>query len=757
MLIIGLAVTSWLITAKLARVSGTQERAEAAAHDVSDLLVLTHEYAMYSEERAAQQWLARQAAIVSTLEAGANDIIPVPPEALAEARSLPGLFQQLVSVLSTRTDLRNRQRNLLLNQLQASSQILADSVHSWSITTAAYVRKTQHAYHVFAITIPTLMLLILVLVTFLLNRRVFLPLMKLHQAVQATAKGDLSVRSATTANDEFGDLSRTFDAMAIDLVAELKQEIAERKRAEQELHRAGEALKESEFFFKESQRSANIGSYKADIGANRWTSSEVLDTIFGIDQDYDRSIEGWLEIVHPDDVSMMAQHLREDVCLKRENFSKEYRVIRRNDGETRWVSGLGEAKFDSHGAAVLLTGTIQDITERKRLEEERVALEQQLHHAQKLESLGVLAGGIAHDFNNILTIIIGNCSLVKMDPNRFKNKIAEIEKASERAAGLCRQMLAYAGKAQLVRTQVNFAALVDETVKMLQSSLPQHAVIDLGISPDIPPVKGDASQLSQLAMNLIINASEAIGGPQGEIKVALTRRTIAPVEAVKDHQGKAIAPGSYACLEITDNGCGMDSETRQRIFEPFFTTKFTGRGLGMSAVLGIIMSHGGALQLFSQIGEGTTFKVYLPVQTPEPIAEEGAARDVSSAPWQGSGTILLVEDQEEVKSIAKAMLKKLGFTVAEAANGKEALELYRQRAREITLVVTDMGMPVMDGYALFRELKKLDPELPIIVSSGFGDADVTSKVGRDDIAGLICKPYNFDNLQEVLKTAGFIG
>jgi CheY-like chemotaxis protein len=195
----------------------------------------------------------------------------------------------------------------------------------------------------------------------------------------------------------------------------------------------------------------------------------------------------------------------------------------------------------------------------------------------------------------------------------------------------------------------------------------------------------------------------------------------------------------------------MDIETRQRIFEPFYTTKFTGRGLGMSAVLGIIMSHSGALQLFSQSEEGTTFRVYLPVQDSEPVEDEPAPQS-SSALWQGSGTILLVEDEELIKIIASAMIKKLGFSVIEASNGREALDLYQQNAADITLVVTDMGMPVMDGYALFRELKKLKPELPIIISSGFGAVDVTSRISCDDIAGLVGKPYSFDNLREVLKS-----
>jgi len=218
-----------------------------------------------------------------------------------------------------------------------------------------------------------------------------------------------------------------------------------------------------------------------------------------------------------------------------------------------------------------------------------------------------------------------------------------------------------------------------------------------------------------------------------------------------DHLGKTITPGRYVSLEVSDTGCGMNSETRQRIFEPFYTTKFTGRGLGTSAVLGIITAHKGALQLTSQPGKGTTFTIYLPIATGEPIGDE-SSEQVASTPWQGSGTILLVEDEVQVRLVAKAMLEALGFNVIEASNGREALNLYQNKAADITLVLTDIGMPVMDGYALFRELKLLKRDLQIIISSGFGDTVVTTRIPGEEIAGLVSKPYRFDQLRDVLKS-----
>ena len=392
----------------------------------------------------------------------------------------------------------------------------------------------------------------------------------------------------------------------------------------------------------------------------------------------------------------------------------------------------------------------RDITERKRAEEELKKLEQHFQQAQKLECLGVLAGGIAHDFNNILAIIMGYCSLTKMDFESAEENIPQIEKAVERAAALCRQMLAYAGKAALTQSQVNLWMLVDEMVSMLKATINPNVSILPDLPTNIPFINGDASQLRQVVMNLIINASESIGEAQGNIHVSLAKTAVIAGQTESDHLGKVITPGHYVCIKVSDTGCGMNDETKLRIFDPFYTTKITGHGLGMSAVLGIITAHKGALQFSSQPGKGTTFKVYLPVQTSDAVGES-SLQQASPEPWQGRGTILLVDDEEQVLMIAKIILKKLGFGVIDATNGKEALELYQKNATDITLVLTDMGMPVMDGYELFRELKKLNPELPIIISSGYGDTIVTSRIPSVDIAGLVNKPYNFDQLLVVLR------
>ena len=453
--------------------------------------------------------------------------------------------------------------------------------------------------------------------------------------------------------------------------------------------------------------------------------------------------------IHPEDLQLSVEHLKKVINTGEASTSPVCR-IKHLDGSWRSFVASGSVYLEPSGSPRYL-GIGRDISDQIRAEEERLNLERQLLHAQKLESLGVLSGGIAHDFNNILAIIIGYCGLTKMNYETAEKNIPIIETAAERAAGLCRQMLAYAGKAQLTKTKVNMVKKVDEIVGMLKASLPQNAVIKSDFSAEIPFIEGDASQLRQVIMNLIINASEAIGTEHGEVRISLASIKVRPGKSYEDYHGKAIPPGQYVCLEVTDNGCGMDEATKWRIFEPFYTTKFTGRGLGMSAVLGIIKSHGGALQLFSQLGHGTTFKIFLPALTSDAAGDEDQTASVPSTTWQGSGTILLVEDEDEVRHIAKELLEIFGFTVLVAVNGEEALEMYRHNGAEITLVVTDMGMPVMDGYEMFHKLKSLNPELPIIISSGYGDVEVSSRIGSDNIAGLINKPYNPDQLRDVLK------
>ncbi len=402
------------------------------------------------------------------------------------------------------------------------------------------------------------------------------------------------------------------------------------------------------------------------------------------------------------------------------------------------------------GEKTMILAIHHDLTEHKRVEEESRQIEQQLLHAQKLESLGVLAGGIAHDFNNILMAIIGNADLALMRINKESpaiENLQRIEQAAARAADLAKQMLAYSGKGKFVVENINLNILLEEMLHMLEVSISKKAVLTLNPYQPLPSVKADATQIRQIVMNLVINASEAIGEKSGVIVI-----TTGCMECYQSYLkevwlNECISEGTYVYLEITDTGCGMDKETVAKLFDPFFTTKFTGRGLGMAAVLGIVRGHKGAIKVYSEPGKGTTFTVLLPASDrPSEIFNNISDNE----DWHGSGTVLLVDDEETVRGIGKEMLKELGFTTITASDGKEAVEIFKCTS-DIAFVILDLTMPHMDGEQCFRELKKLKPGVKVIMSSGYNEQEVTQKFAGKGLAGFVQKPYKISVLKEAIS------
>ncbi|WP_239026937.1 PAS domain-containing sensor histidine kinase [Geomonas oryzisoli] len=391
--------------------------------------------------------------------------------------------------------------------------------------------------------------------------------------------------------------------------------------------------------------------------------------------------------------------------------------------------------------------------ERRLHEEERLRLEQQLLHAQKLESLGILAGGIAHDFNNILTGILGNSSLglMRIDPGSpAVENLQNIEKGAIRAADLARQMLAYSGKGMFVVEPVSLNGLLTEMAHLLEVSISKKCRLVLELTQELPPVQADSTQLRQIVMNLVINASEAIGDRGGTITIRSGLRHFNEQYLKGAWSEKEIKEGEFLFLQVEDDGCGMDDATLSRIFDPFFTTKFTGRGLGMSAVLGIIRGHRGAIKVESAPGRGTTFTVILP---PSELPVQDEAAEQQPAPeetWQGSGTVLLVDDEEFICSVGASMLEQLGYQVVTALSGAAAVELYRARG-DVRFVVLDLTMPHMDGEQTYQELRKCDPEVKVIISSGYSEQEVTRKLSGAGYLAFIQKPYSMQALAEVMK------
>ncbi|OGP28979.1 MAG: hypothetical protein A2Z26_04905 [Deltaproteobacteria bacterium RBG_16_66_15] len=423
--------------------------------------------------------------------------------------------------------------------------------------------------------------------------------------------------------------------------------------------------------------------------------------------------------------------------------------ITRKGEETTFVSAMNTPI----PGKPLMISTVWDVTEHKRAEEEQRKLDRKVQHAQRLESLGMLAGGIAHDFNNILMAVLGHAELamVKLPPmSPARNALAEIITAARNAADLCRQMLTYSGRTSSALEKIDLRELVEEMSHLLKTAISKKALLNLNLDRDLIPIRGDPSQIRQILMNLIINASEAIGDRSGVITVAAGATRCDRDYLESTELGDAIPPGLYMHLEVADTGCGMDARTKARVFEPFFSTKFTGRGLGLAAVLGIVRAHKGALKVYSEPGKGTTFKILFPALTKE---QEVARPPESSslANWRGKGTILLVDDEESLIALGGRMLEHLGFDVLTASDGREAVDLYRKRAGEIDLVLLDLTMPHMDGGEAFGELRRINPDVRVILSSGYSRDDVAGRFAGKNLAGVLQKPYTLAKLTESLS------
>ncbi|MDD2897970.1 MAG: PAS domain S-box protein [Desulfuromonadaceae bacterium] len=424
-------------------------------------------------------------------------------------------------------------------------------------------------------------------------------------------------------------------------------------------------------------------------------------------------------------------------------------LLKRKDGSRVPV-------FSSHALLTPIGGQPElfcldiDLTERKCAEEQRIKLEQQLRHAQKLESLGVLAGGIAHDFNNILMAIMGNADLALMRINRESpavENLHRIEQASARAADLAKQMLAYSGKGKFVVENIDINTLLEDMLHMLEVSISKKAVLRINKYSPLPTIDADATQMRQIIMNLVINASEAIGDKSGVIAIS-TGCIDCNRGYLKDvWLDESLDEGLYVYLEIADTGCGMDNDTLAKLFDPFFTTKFTGRGLGMAAVLGIVRGHKGAIKVYSELKRGTTFKILLPASERPAEVSNGTG---FQSDWKGAGNVLLVDDEEAVLGIGTEMLKELGFNVITAEDGRDAVEKFTVTP-DIDFVILDLTMPHMDGEQCFRELRRLRSDIKVIMSSGFNEQEVTQKFAGKGLAGFIQKPYKLSVLREAIQ------
>ncbi len=400
----------------------------------------------------------------------------------------------------------------------------------------------------------------------------------------------------------------------------------------------------------------------------------------------------------------------------------------------------------------------REVAELRKAKASLRSLETQVLHAQKLESLGLFASGVAHDFNNLLSGVLGNAGLVSMqlaDDSPLVPLVEEIEQAAEHASGVVDQMMTYAGKVEVEVETVMVHDLLREMKSLLRSSISKKAELCFHLAEDLPAVRGNSGQLRQTVMNLVLNASDALDGEPGSITVSTDfvdadRSYLAAAYLAED-----LPEGRYVVLEVTDSGHGLDAQTRERLFDPFFTTKGSGRGLGMASVLGIVHQHRGAIKVYSEPGQGSSFRIHFPA-TREESAE--SREDDESTSTVFGGTILVVDDDPTVRRMAMNVLKSFGYDVLEACDGVEALERFDERDGELAGVLLDMTMPRLDGVETFRELRRRQADLAVLLSSGFNSqqtrVDELIAATGNGRAGFLRKPYRpvvlIEKLHELL-------
>lgn len=456
------------------------------------------------------------------------------------------------------------------------------------------------------------------------------------------------------------------------------------------------------------------------------------------------------DLVHPEDLPRVRAQTRAGLEEKRE-IEVEYRLRTRAGAET-WVLSRGRGVY-ADGAPPIFEGLVIDITAQKRAEAARLELERKLLEGQKLESLGLMAGGIAHDFNNLLSTVLGNAELTRLSlapGHEGEGKLRAIESAAVRAADLCRQLLAYAGKGRFVVEPTNLSVLAEEMVPLLNISVARLAGLRLDLPRGVPLVEVDATQIRQIVMNLVLNAADAIAKRGGEIFLQTGITSVSADMMMRCVVGADLPPGDYVFLEVRDDGEGMAPEVLARIFDPFFTTKFSGRGLGLAAVLGIVRGHRGALAVSSQPGAGSTFRLYLPpAGRGEPL--EAPVGAVAGGRWQRAGRVLVVDDEMQVRFVMTEMLRSFGLTAVEAGDGREAIAALREDPTGFDLVVLDLLMPGLNGEQTLEAMRVINPGIRVLLMSGYSEDEVVRRMGAGGPLRFLAKPYTRSTLERELR------
>ncbi|MGO8879715.1 MAG: PAS domain S-box protein [Desulfomonilaceae bacterium] len=536
-------------------------------------------------------------------------------------------------------------------------------------------------------------------------------------------------------------------------VVAIHRDITERKVTE-------EALRHSQEMLLLTLEGANLGIWDWDLTTGKALWSERNQRMLGYEpNEFEPNIKNWKRLVHPEDWPKVSETLNLHLEAKLPTFEVEYR-IKNKHGDWQWVQALGKImEFDADKKPIRITGVAADITERKRLEQERLEMERKLLHSQKLESLVVMAGGIAHDFNNQLAIVLGNLefALMERDINpEVSLSIKNAIEAAKRSAELSRKIQNYTGNALYRAAELDLKELLTKNLSQLKSCVSKHVTLNLEIDSTLPTIKGDADQIQRLVMNILDNASEAIGDGEGEVRLSAGAMDCDTEYLSRSRAVNHPAPGRFVFLEVSDTGDGMDAETQRQLFDPFFSTKFTGRGLGMAEALGIVKGHHGAIIVDSELGKGTTIRVLFPVskeaQTSSDTNKE-AVETESAEPLtiNRRKTVLLVEDEAGVRDLAVRRLDILGYDTIVAGDGAEGVHIFRERLNEIDLVMLDFKMPKMNGVEAFEELIRIKPDVKVLLSSGYTEDVVMQSFPGQRPAGVLHKPYNMEALKGALE------
>jgi PAS domain S-box-containing protein len=538
------------------------------------------------------------------------------------------------------------------------------------------------------------------------------------------------------------ELERRVEEQTSDLVKanqQLKQEIKERRRVE-------EALNTSQERYELATNAAKVGVWDWNIVSNDFYLDPNVKEILGYsDNEIPNDLDVWSGYVHPEDRQSVMDKFQAHIDGKTPEFICEHRMTHK-DGTIRWIMARGTAIRDVKENPMRVVGTDTDITERKQAEEEKKRLEGKVQQVKRLEAIGTLAGGIAHEFNNLLMGIQGNASFILygMDHSHpHFDALKNIEKCVRKGAKLTKQLLGYARKGKYQMKSLNLNQLVEDTANSIGKPR-REIVFHYDLSDNLFAIEAEPRQIEQMLLSLYANA--ACSMPSGGKIVIQTLNA-----TNEDMTGKLYdpKPGKYVCLTVTDTSLGMDKGTQERIFEPFFTTNVMGRGtgLGLASVYGIVKSHGGYIEVVSEVGRGTTFTIFLPASK----RSTPSAVQLADLPREGTGTILLVDDEEIVLETGAKMLERLGYRVIEAGSGMGAINIYKDKMEEIDMVILDMIMPEMDGEKTYETMKEINPNVKVLLASGYSIEGQATEILNRGCDGFIQKPFNLKRLSVKLK------